>query len=70
MSVPLPTGMATEEHAEKDDKGLVRRVRRLEAQVKALQATLAAVTFDATTKELVITGANVPSRSSWPARWP
>ena len=34
-------------------------MRRLEAQVKALQATLAAVTFDATTKELVITEANL-----------
>jgi hypothetical protein len=59
VSLPLPTGMATEEHAEKDDKGLARRVRKLEAQVKALQATLAAVTFDATTKELVITEANL-----------
>jgi hypothetical protein len=59
MSLPLPTGMATEEHTDKDQKGLAQRVRRLEAQVKALQATLAAVTFDATTKELVITRANL-----------
>jgi hypothetical protein len=59
VSLPLPTGMATEEHADKDDKGLAQRVRKLEAQVKALQATLAAVAFDATTKELVITGANL-----------
>jgi hypothetical protein len=59
VSLPLPAGMATEEHTDKDTKGLAQRLQRLEAQVKALQATLAAVTFDGTTKELVITGANL-----------
>jgi hypothetical protein len=58
-SQPLPLGIAKEEHPDKDNKGLAHRVQRLEAQVKALQATLAAVTFDATAKELVITGANL-----------
>jgi hypothetical protein len=68
ISLPLPSGMATEEpqgrahkeeHADKDNKGLAQRVKILEKQVKALQDTLAAVTFDATANELVITGANL-----------
>jgi hypothetical protein len=68
ISLPLPSGMATEEHpgrahreehTDKDNKGLAQRVKALEDEAKAFQATLAAVTFDATTNELIITGANL-----------
>jgi hypothetical protein len=68
ISLPLPSGMAQEEpqgrahkeeYPDKGNQGLAHRVKALEDQVKALQDTLAAVTFDATTNELVITGANL-----------
>jgi len=59
VSLPLPSGIATEEPTEKDNMELRQRVQLLEAQVNALEDKLAAVTFDTTAKELVITGANL-----------
>lgn len=59
VSLPLPSGMATEEPNAKEHRGWRQRVQQLEAQVTILQEKLAAVTFDATAKELVLTGANL-----------
>jgi hypothetical protein len=59
ISLPLPSWTAQEENRERKPRGLPQRVQELEEQVKALQDKLAAVTFDATTNELIITGANL-----------
>jgi len=52
LSLPLSSGIAKDDDKEKENE-------RLERRVKVLEAKLAAVTFDASNYEIVITGANL-----------